>query len=242
MAFRHRREKLRSILNGPACIRPGRSMTRPRSALPRISASNSACSAARWPRWSVLGDPDIALITLTELAEQMRRMSRAAELAGAGRCRSRLWQRAQRPPHRAGTRDRRRRRPDDRGYAAAAGLRAGQAQLISLEEGIGKMKAALDGRGDPSLVIMGRTGAAVRSGLEDASCARRPMRPPASMRCFSPASEPRRAGGDLGRDHAADRAWRRARGDGRARLSRRSARADCVAGPRAIRRRHAGRL
>ena len=26
----------------------------------------------------VLGDPDIALITLTELAEQMRRMSRAA--------------------------------------------------------------------------------------------------------------------------------------------------------------------
>lgn len=29
---------------------------------------------------TVLGDPDIALITLTELAEQMRRMSRAAEL------------------------------------------------------------------------------------------------------------------------------------------------------------------
>jgi carboxyvinyl-carboxyphosphonate phosphorylmutase len=31
-------------------------------------------------------------------------------------------------------------------------------QLISLEEGVGKMKAALDARGDPSLVIMGRTG------------------------------------------------------------------------------------
>ena len=29
---------------------------------------------------AVLGDPDIALITLTELAEQMRRMSRAAAL------------------------------------------------------------------------------------------------------------------------------------------------------------------
>ncbi len=29
---------------------------------------------------AVLGDPDIALITLTELAEQMRRMSRAASL------------------------------------------------------------------------------------------------------------------------------------------------------------------
>jgi len=28
----------------------------------------------------VLGDPDVTLITLTELAEQMRRMSRAASL------------------------------------------------------------------------------------------------------------------------------------------------------------------
>ena len=43
-----------------------------------------------------------------------------------------------------------------------------KAQLISLDEGIGKMKAALDGRRDPSLVIMGRTGAVSISGLEDA--------------------------------------------------------------------------
>ena len=46
---------------------------------------------------------------------------------------------------------------------------AGQAktQLISLGEGVGKMKAALDGRSDATLVIMGRTGAASISGLED---------------------------------------------------------------------------
>ena len=41
-------------------------------------------------------------------------------------------------------------------------------QLISLEEGVGKMKAALDGRGDPSLVIMARTGAASVTSLDDA--------------------------------------------------------------------------
>src|SRR6185369_4698221 len=41
-------------------------------------------------------------------------------------------------------------------------------QLISLEEGVGKMKAALSGRSDPSLVIMGRTGAAAITSLEDA--------------------------------------------------------------------------
>jgi carboxyvinyl-carboxyphosphonate phosphorylmutase len=41
-------------------------------------------------------------------------------------------------------------------------------QLISLEEGVGKMKAALDGRGDPTLVIVARTGAASISGIDDA--------------------------------------------------------------------------
>jgi carboxyvinyl-carboxyphosphonate phosphorylmutase len=41
-------------------------------------------------------------------------------------------------------------------------------QLISLEEGVGKMKAALDARGDPSLVIIGRTGAASVTSIDDA--------------------------------------------------------------------------
>jgi len=35
-------------------------------------------------------------------------------------------------------------------------------------QGVGKIKAALDGRGDPSLVIMGRTGAASVTSIEDA--------------------------------------------------------------------------
>src|SRR3954451_23442930 len=41
-------------------------------------------------------------------------------------------------------------------------------QLISPEEGVGKMKAALDGRSDPSLVIMGRTRAVSITNLDDA--------------------------------------------------------------------------
>jgi carboxyvinyl-carboxyphosphonate phosphorylmutase len=41
-------------------------------------------------------------------------------------------------------------------------------QLISLQEGVSKMKAALDARGDPALVIMARTGAVSISGLDDA--------------------------------------------------------------------------
>src|SRR5260370_12978914 len=40
-------------------------------------------------------------------------------------------------------------------------------QLIPLEEGVGKMMAALDARDDPALVIMARTGAVSISGLDD---------------------------------------------------------------------------
>jgi carboxyvinyl-carboxyphosphonate phosphorylmutase len=44
----------------------------------------------------------------------------------------------------------------------------GAAQLISLQEGVGKMRATLDARGDPALVVIGRTGAVSITSLEDA--------------------------------------------------------------------------
>src|SRR6266545_2875091 len=168
MAFRQRRSVLRSILNGPTCARAG-SVYDPVSA--RIAEDlgfelgmfgGSVASLA------ILGDPDITLITLTELAEQMRRMSRASSLPvlvdadhGYGNalnvCRT----------------------VQELEAAGAAGLTIedtllpqpfGQSvtQLIPLEEGVGKMKAALDGRSDPSLVVMGRTGAVSVTGLDDA--------------------------------------------------------------------------
>src|SRR4030088_3784431 len=80
MAFAKRREALCAILKGPSCIRAG-SVYDPMSI--RIAEDlgfelgmfgGSVASLA------ILGDPDVALITLTELAEQMRRMSRAASL------------------------------------------------------------------------------------------------------------------------------------------------------------------
>ena len=80
MTFHKRREALRAILKGSVCIRAG-SVYDPVSA--RIAEDlgfelgmfgGSVASLA------ILGDPDITLITLTELAEQMRRMSRASSL------------------------------------------------------------------------------------------------------------------------------------------------------------------
>ncbi|MBT1512940.1 isocitrate lyase/PEP mutase family protein [Bradyrhizobium sp. SRL28] len=158
MAFRQRREKLRSILNGTTCIRPG-SVYDPTSI--RIAEDlgfelgmfgGSVASLA------VLGDPDITLITLTELAEQMRRMSRASALPVLVDA-----------DHGYGNALNVRRTVQELEAAGAAGLTiedtllpqafgVTEPQLISLDEGVGKMKAALDGRGDSSLVIMGRTG------------------------------------------------------------------------------------
>jgi oxaloacetate decarboxylase len=44
----------------------------------------------------------------------------------------------------------------------------GTSRLISTEEAVGKLRAALAGRQDPSLVIVGRTGAVPVNGVEDA--------------------------------------------------------------------------
>ena len=192
---------------------------------------------------AVLGDPDIALITLTELAEQMRRMSRAASLPVLVDA-----------DHGYGNALNVRRTVQELEAAGAAGLTIedtllpqafGQAktQLISLDEGVGKMKAALDGRSDPSLVIIGRTGAISISGLDDAIARAKAYEATGvDALFFTGIKKPQRTGSDFRCYKVADRARRRAGGHDRARLSRRSARPDRVAGPRAVRCRDARRL
>jgi carboxyvinyl-carboxyphosphonate phosphorylmutase len=168
MSAQRRRAALRAILAGEDVVHPG-SVYDPISA--RIAEDlgfelgmlgGSAASL------TILGDPDVVLITLSELAEQVRRICRAAGLPVLVDA-----------DHGYGNALNVRRTVQELEAAGAAGLTIedtllpqayGQAkpQLISLEEGVGKMKAALDGRSDPSLVIVGRTGAASISGIADA--------------------------------------------------------------------------
>jgi carboxyvinyl-carboxyphosphonate phosphorylmutase len=167
MTFRTRREALRAILSGAQCLRPG-------SVYDAISVriaedvgfevgmfGGSAASLA------VLGDPDIALIKLSELAEQMRRMSRAAAMPVLVDA-----------DHGYGNAMNVRRTVQELEMAGAAGLTIedtllpsafGEArpQLISQAEGIGKIKAALDARRDSSMVIVARTGAAAVTSIDD---------------------------------------------------------------------------
>jgi oxaloacetate decarboxylase len=168
MAFRKRRDALRAILSGSSCIRPGSVYDAISIRIAEDLGFELGMFGGSVASLAVLGDPDIALITLTELAEQMRRMSRAASLPVLVDA-----------DHGYGNALNVRRTVQELETAGAAGLTIedtllpqafGQTktQLISLEEGVGKMKAALDGRGDPSLVIMARTGAASISSLDDA--------------------------------------------------------------------------
>jgi len=168
MAFRSRREKLRSILSGGTCVRPGSVYDAISIRIAEDLGFPLGMFGGSVASLAVLGDPDVTLITLTELAEQMRRMSRASALPVLVDA-----------DHGYGNALNVRRTVQELETAGAAGLTIedtllpaafGEAktQLIPLEEGVGKMKAALDGRSDPSLVIMGRTGAASITSIEDA--------------------------------------------------------------------------
>jgi carboxyvinyl-carboxyphosphonate phosphorylmutase len=118
---------------------------------------------------TVLGAPDLVVLTLTEFAQQIHRICRAGDLSlmvdadhGYGNALNVI------------------RTVEELETAGVAALtiedtllprsfgNAGEEQLISLEEGVGKMKAALAARQDPGLVIAGRTGALRSSGIPEA--------------------------------------------------------------------------
>ena len=80
MAWRDRRDALRAILSGSPCMRPASVYDAISIRIADDLGFELGMFGGSVASLAMLGDPDIALITLTELAEQMRRMSRAAAL------------------------------------------------------------------------------------------------------------------------------------------------------------------
>jgi oxaloacetate decarboxylase len=168
MTFRKRRDALRAILLGTQCLRPASVYDAISVRIAEDLGFEVGMFGGSVASLAVLGDPDIALITLTELAEQMRRMSRAGGLPVLVDA-----------DHGYGNAMNVRRTVGELEGAGAAGLTIedtllpqafGEAktQLISIEEGLGKVKAALESRSDPALVIVGRTAAASVTSIDDA--------------------------------------------------------------------------
>ena len=164
----NRRQAFRSILAGNACVYPG-SVHDPIAA--RIAAElgfEVGMFAGSTGSLTVLGAPDLITLTLTEFAAQALRIGRAADLplmcdADHGYGNALSVMRTVEELETAGVAGL---SIEDTVLPQAFGTTDAQ-QILSVEEGIGKMKAALAGRSDPDLVIAGRTSAILITGIEN---------------------------------------------------------------------------
>jgi carboxyvinyl-carboxyphosphonate phosphorylmutase len=168
MNWTDRRERFRAVLAGGRCIYPG-SVFDPISA--RIAESigfEIGMFAGSTASLTVLGAPDLIVLTLSEFAAQAYRINRAGNLP--------LLVDAD---HGYGNALNVKRTVEELETAGVAALTIedtvlprpfgdGKVTLTAIEEGIGKMRAALSGRQDPGLVIVGRTSALTVTGTADA--------------------------------------------------------------------------
>jgi carboxyvinyl-carboxyphosphonate phosphorylmutase len=163
-----RRAAFRALLAASHCVHPA-SVYDPISA--RIAEDigfELGMFAGSTGSLTVLGAPDLIVLTLTEFAAQALRINRAGNLP--------LLVDAD---HGYGGVLNVKRTVEELETAGVAGLTIEdtvlpqpfgepQARLIPIAEGVAKMRAALAGRGDPSLVVAGRTSAAAVTGVADA--------------------------------------------------------------------------
>jgi carboxyvinyl-carboxyphosphonate phosphorylmutase len=168
MHWSERREKFRAVLAGSRCVYPA-SVFDPMSA--RLAAdlgyeigmfSGSVASL------TILGAPDLVVLTLTEFADQALRINRAGVLP--------LMVDAD---HGYGNALNVKRTVEELETAGVCGLSIEdtvlpapfgspeQPQLLSIDEGVGKMRAALAGRQDKRLVVVGRSSSIGITGLAD---------------------------------------------------------------------------
>ena len=168
MHWSDRRRRFRAVLESHRCVHPG-SVHDPISA--RIAEDvgfEIGMLAGSVASFTVLGAPDLIVMTLTEFAAQAYRINRAGNLPlmvdadhGYGNALNVI------------------RTVQELETAGVSGLsiedtnlprpyNEPKPMLLSVEEGMGKMRAAVAGRQDPSLAIFARTSAPAISGTEDA--------------------------------------------------------------------------
>ncbi len=168
MHWTDRRERYRAVLAGDRCIHPGSVFDAISARIAEDLGFEVGMFAGSIGSYAVLGAPDVIVLTLTEFAAQAYRINRAGKLPlmvdadhGYGNALSvmRTVQELETAGVAALTIEDTRL---PRGYAEKT------ASLIALEEGVGKMRAALAAREDKSLAIIGRTSAPSLNGTEDA--------------------------------------------------------------------------
>ena len=164
----HSRARYRAILAGSACQFPGSVFDAPSAILAEHAGYEVGILGGSVASLSVLGAPDLILLTLSELVEQCRRICRAVRMPlmvdadhGYGNALNVMRSVAE---------------LEAAGVAALTiedtdlPRRYGEAKsgVISRDEAVGKIRAALAARRDPALAVVGRTSAMEAGGLDEA--------------------------------------------------------------------------
>jgi len=163
-----RRRRLRDALAGAECFFPASVYDALSARIAQDAGFESAMLAGSTASLAVLGAPDLVLITLSEFAEQARRITRACDVplivdADHGYGNALNVMRTVEELENAGVAAL---TIEDTELPAPFGAKG--SRLLSKEEGVGKIRAALAARDDQQLVIAGRTSAPAISGIDDA--------------------------------------------------------------------------
>jgi len=169
MDWTDRRERFRALLAGNRCVHTGSVYDAISARIAEDLGFEVGIFSGSIGSMAVLGAPDIVVMTLTEFAGQANRVCRAGNLC--------LLVDAD---HGYGNALNVRRTVEELETAGVCAMSiedtvlprpfgpSGKPTLIPVEEGIGKMKAALSARQDKKLAIAGRTSALAITGLDDA--------------------------------------------------------------------------
>jgi len=169
VTFTARRERFRAHLETDRCIVPASVFDAFSARIAEDLGFEMGMMGGSTASLAVLGAPDLIVLTLPEFADQCRRISRASNLpfmvdADHGYGNALNVMRTVEELEAAGVSAL---TIEDTALPQAFGQGA-ETRLLSLEEGVGKMKAAVAARRDPALVIVGRTSAAGVTGIADA--------------------------------------------------------------------------
>jgi carboxyvinyl-carboxyphosphonate phosphorylmutase len=167
MHWTDRRERYRALIAGNECIHPGSVHDAISARIAEEVGFEIGMFAGSIASFAVLGAPDIIVLTLTEFAAQAYRINRAGKLplmvdADHGYGNALNVMRTVQELETSGVAAL---MVEDTLLPRAFGEK--KPTVISLEEGVGKMKAALAAREDKALTIIGRTSSPSITGLAD---------------------------------------------------------------------------
>lgn len=168
MDWSERRQRFRAVLEGGRCVHPASVFDAISARIAEDFGFEIGMFAGSVASLAVLGAPDLIVLTLSEFAEQAYRICRAGNLAllvdadhGYGNALN-----VMRTVEELETAGVSALSIEDTALPAAFGA-PDKPRLLSIEEGAGKMRAALKARQDKRLVIVGRTSAASITGIDD---------------------------------------------------------------------------